>query len=390
MISVRAARALLRGINPGSLEIREPGRSETFGSGVPHASLEVRDERFWAALLGGSKKLGLAYADGWWDSDDLTTVLRIGALNLGRLEWARRIATTTSRPFGLMADGGASRDRANIASHYDTGNDFFSLFLDETLTYSSGLFEPSAIDLKAAQLAKIDRLCAKLNLGPGDQVLEIGTGWGSFALRAAKTHGCHVTTTTISAEQYAYTKAAVSEVGLDQNVTVIDEHWRDLSGRYDKLISVEMIEAFDWRDLGTYFEKCSSLLRPSGLMALQAITITDQRYDRAKRTNDFIRAQIFPGGCLPSVAAILAATTSETDLSLVDLRDIGPHYATTLRHWRENFASAADEATQLGFGKRDQRMWNFYFAYCEAAFLERQISDVQMLFAKPDWRAGDR
>jgi len=286
-----------------------------------------------------------------------------------------------------MARGGASRDRANIASHYDTGNDFFALFLDETLTYSSALFEPSAIDLKAAQLAKIDRLCAKLELGPGDQLLEIGTGWGSCALRAAKTRGCHVTTTTISAEQYAYTKAAVAEVGLDQNVTVIDEHWRDLDGQFDKLISVEMIEAVDWRDLGAFFEKCSNLLRPHGLMALQAITIADQRYHRAKRTNDFIRDQIFPGGCLPSVAAILAATTDRTDLNLIDVRDIGPHYATTLRLWHDNLVANADRAIDLGFDERAQRLWRFYFAYCEAAFLERQISDLQMLFAKPDWRA---
>jgi cyclopropane-fatty-acyl-phospholipid synthase len=387
MISVRAARAVLGSISRGTLEIHQAGRSESFGSGAPHASLEVRDERFWAALLGGSKKLGLAYADGWWDTDDLTTVLRIGARNLGRLEWARRMATAASRPFGLIARGNASQDRANIAAHYDSGNDFFALFLDETLTYSCALFEPSDIDLKSAQLAKIDRLCAKLELGPGDQVLEIGTGWGSLALRAAKTYGCHVTTTTISAEQYAYTTAAVAEVGLDQNVTVINEHWRDLDGCYDKLVSVEMIEAVDWRDLGTFFEKCSSLLRPQGLMAIQAITITDQRYHRAKRTDDFIRAQIFPGGCLPSIAANLSGTTSQTDLSLVDLRDIGPHYATTLRRWRDNLVEAADRATNLGFDARVQRLWHFYFAYCEAAFVERRISDVQMLFAMPDWRA---
>lgn len=389
MISARVARALLRRIGRGTLEIRQGGNVETFGSGMPRASLDVRDNRFWGAFLGGSKKLGLAYADGWWDAADLTTVLRIGALNIHRFEWARVAATTAGRPINAMTRRDTLRDRENIASHYDTGNDFFSLFLDESLTYSSALFESPDVDLEAAQVAKIDRLCAKLELGPGDQILEIGTGWGSFALHAAKTYGCHVTTTTISAEQHAHATRAVDRVGLGQNVTVLGEHWRDLDGRYDKVVSVEMIEAVDWRDLAAFFERCSGLLRPDGLMALQAIVITDQRYNRAKRTNDFIRAQIFPGGCLPSVASILSATSSQTDLGLVDLHDIGPHYATTLQHWRKNLSAASDRAAGLGFDERFLRMWDFYFAYCEAAFLERQISDVQMLFAKPDWRARD-
>jgi cyclopropane-fatty-acyl-phospholipid synthase len=262
--------------------------------------------------------------------------------------------------------------------------------LDPTLSYSCAVFEQPQMTLEQAQLAKLDRVCDKLDLGPGDRVIEIGTGWGGFAVHAASTRGCHVTTTTISRDQYEYAVKRVRDAGLADRVTVLMQDYRDLAGRYDKLVSIEMIEAVGWRQFGAFFAKCSDLLEPDGAMLLQAITIDDRAYEVEKASKTFINTRIFPGGCLPSLAVIARNVTRRTDLQQVDLEDITAHYVPTLHHWRENFAASTGELVPLGYDERFHRLWALYLAYCEAGFAERRICDVQLLLAKPKWRpAGE-
>ena len=257
--------------------------------------------------------------------------------------------------------------------------------LDTTMTYSCGLFEQPDMSLAQAQTAKLDRICRKLALSPADHVLEIGSGWGSFALHAASSYGCRVTTTTISAAQYEYAAKRVATAGLADRVTVLDADYRDLTGTYDKLVSIEMIEAVNWRDHATFFAQCARLLRPDGLAAIQAIVIANESFERAKRHDDFIRRYIFPGGCLPSVTSI-AAASSGAGLRMLDLEDIGLHYAETLRRWRLNIRREEMAVATLGLDPDFRRLWDLYLAYCEAAFLERHITDVQVVMAMPEWR----
>jgi len=273
--------------------------------------------------------------------------------------------------------------RKNIAAHYDLGNELFELFLDDTMMYSCGIFEHPQATLQQASIEKLERVCRKLELRPADHLLEIGSGWGGLALHAARHYGCRVTTTTISREQYDRARTRVEQAGLGDRVTVLCQDYRELSGQYDKLVSIEMIEAVGHAYFDTYFEKCSSLLKPDGMMLLQSITIAEQRYAAARRSVDFIQRYIFPGGCLPSVAVISNAVTRKTDMRMLHLEDIGPHYATTLNRWRENFFARLPEVRQQGFSETFIRMWEFYLCYSEGAFLERAISDVQILFAKP-------
>ncbi|HNO60900.1 MAG TPA: cyclopropane-fatty-acyl-phospholipid synthase family protein, partial [Plasticicumulans sp.] len=276
--------------------------------------------------------------------------------------------------------------RANIAAHYDLGNAFYQTFLDETLMYSCALFEHPGMSLAEASQAKNERICRKLGLRAGDHVLEIGTGWGGFALHAAGRHGCRVTTTTISREQYELARERVAAAGLGNRVTVLFEDYRELAGRYDKLVSIEMIEAVGHRWFDTYFRTCSRLLAPDGQMLLQAITIRDQEYARTKRSVDFIQRHVFPGGCLPSVQALADTVARVTDLRALHLEDIGPHYATTLRHWRERFLANLDRVRALGFDDTFLRLWEYYLAYCEGGFAERYLGTVQLLLAKPECR----
>jgi cyclopropane-fatty-acyl-phospholipid synthase len=257
--------------------------------------------------------------------------------------------------------------------------------LDETMTYSCALFDSPGTSLRDAQLAKIDRLCAKLALHSGDRLIEIGSGWGSFALRAAERYGAQVTTTTVSEAQRAYVDKRVADAGLGERVTVLSEDWRDLRGRFDKLVSVEMIEAVDWRHHDAYLAACARLLEDDGLAALQAIVIDDRSFARAKRHEDFISRMIFPGGCLPSVSSLGDCLARATDLRIVDLEDIGPHYVETLRRWAANLVSRQDALGRLA-GAEFRRLWDLYLAYCEAAFTERHVSDVQLVLAKPAWR----
>jgi cyclopropane-fatty-acyl-phospholipid synthase len=364
----------------------------TFGSGLPEATMVVHDPSVYPDILfGGSVGFGRSYVDGRWDCDDITSLVRILSVGLrpvttvqdrvgqwwgSATDWARRL-----RPPGPQAD------RDNIQAHYDLSNEFFELMLDETLMYSSAIFERPDMDLAEAQRAKLDRLCTKLDLGPGDHVLEIGTGWGGFAVHAASNYGCRVTTTTISDAQFRYAAKRVADEGLSDRVTVLDLDYRDLTGTYDKLISIEMIEAVDWRHHDTFFRTCAARLRPDGLMALQAITVDDRSYERAKNNKDFIREMIFPGGCLPSVEAITRALRRSTPLTVVDLEDIGRHYVETLLRWHGNVGRHRREMTDLGLDTRFQRLWDLYLCYCAGAFAERHISDVQMVMAMPDWVA---
>jgi cyclopropane-fatty-acyl-phospholipid synthase len=278
------------------------------------------------------------------------------------------------------------RAKRSIAAHYDLGNALFELMLDPTMMYSCAVFERPGMTLEEASLAKLERVCERLRLGPDDHVVEIGTGWGGFAVHAAATHGCRVTTTTISREQYEWARASVRRAGLDDRVTVLLEDYRDLEGSYDKLVSLEMIEAVGWRGFGTFFEKCSSLLAPDGLMLLQAITIDDRAYEVEKAGASFIKTYVFPDGCLPSLEVIGRCVARRTDMQAVGLEDLTPHYAETLRRWRANFLANARRLEDLGYDERFRRLWTLYLSYCEAGFAERRIGDVLMLLAKPRHR----
>ena len=382
--------ALARRSRGGRLIVRDDQGTVELGRGALLAHVEVHDPRAYTALLQrGSLGLGLSYLEGWWDCDDLVTLVRILVRARGRLG---RFQDETGRLFSLVADPlrrqrrrPPTQDRRFVQAHYDIGNEFFSLMLDPTMSYSCAVFENVDDTLESASLAKLDRICRKLSLSANDHVLEIGAGWGGFAVFAASRFGCRVTTTTISAEQYDYATRLVAERGLADRVTVLNQDYRDLRGTYDKLVSIEMIEAVDWRQVPGFFRACARLLAPDGLMALQAITIEDASYDRAKTTTDFIKAFVFPGGSLPSMTSLTRAS-ARAHLSVVDVEDIGRHYAETLRRWRENFDRHRDEVRALGYDERFERLWSLYLTYCEAAFLERHVSDVQMILARDEWR----
>jgi cyclopropane-fatty-acyl-phospholipid synthase len=276
--------------------------------------------------------------------------------------------------------------RRNIAAHYDLGNDFFSLWLDESMMYSSAIFERPDMSLHEAQQARLEHICQKLQLRPDDHVVEIGTGWGGFAMHAARNYGCRVTTTTISAEQYELAWQRVVDAGLHDRITLLLDDFRDLEGKYDKLVSIEMIEAIGHDLFVPYFRKCSELLKPDGAMLIQAITIADQQYEEYRKSVDFIQRYIFPGGHLPSLGVMTDAAARHTDMRLLGLEDIGLHYATTLNRWRENFIAQLDQVRRMGYPEPFIRMWEYYLCYCEGAFLERAISDVQVVFTKPHSR----
>ena len=400
----RVARALvarlLGSLHDGALAITERGERQVFGEpvdGLPIPEITVRSPSAWTAVAtGGSGGLGRGFFSGWWgvdDLDDLVLAVRVIIRNLDSTELPQRVAHRLLAPVlwvrvrFLERLGRRAADRRNISAHYDLGNEFFSLFLDETMTYSCALFDSADTSLHEAQVAKLDRLCRKLQLGASDHVLEIGTGWGGFAIHAAREYGCRVTTTTLSLRQFELATEKVARAGLADQVTVLYRDYRDLVGSYDKLVSIEMIEAVDWRQYPRFFAKCAQLLKPDGLMALQAIVIADRYFDRAKQSRDFVKRYIFPGGCLPSAAAILGTTARTSDLELMALDDIGPHYAETLRRWRAGLEAHASELAALGLDETFRLLFDFYLCYCEAAFVERRISDVQCLFARRSWRA---
>lgn len=352
------------------------------------ASIEVLDVSFYADIaFGGSIGAGEAYMQGSWRCEDLVSLIRILVRNRHVLDDMEKGSARLTRPlqkvfhwFNRNTREGARR---NISAHYDLGNDFFSIWLDESMMYSSAMFERHDQSLADAQQHRLDVVCEKLELGAGDHVIEIGTGWGAFAIHAAKKYGCRVTTTTISKQQYELAWQRVVAAGLENRIELLLEDYRDLEGRYDKLVSIEMIEAIGSDQYETYFSQCSQLLKPGGRMLIQAITIADQQYTYAQRNVDFIQRYIFPGSCLPSLSVMTSTIAKTGDMLVTGVEDIGRHYALTLNHWRRNFFSHIDEIIELGYPDEFVRMWEFYLCYCEGGFLERVISDVHLVAEKP-------
>jgi cyclopropane-fatty-acyl-phospholipid synthase len=377
---------------PGSLLIGERGHEGSERS--LSVELHVHSPRFYREFLRGSLGLGEAYAAGLWDCDDLVALTRLGALNMTGLDRLRRIFSPVLAPLqravALLARNTPVRARRRIAAHYDLGNELFSQFLDRTMMYSCAVFDEPGATLEQASLAKLERICQKLKLIPDDHVLEIGTGWGGFALYAAERYGCRVTTTTISAEQHAFASERVRTAGLQDRVTVLFEDYRDRAldshGPYDKLVSIEMIEAVGWQYFPTFFRRCSELVADHGAMLLQAIVIEDRAYEVEKASRSFANTHIFPGGCLPSLQVIARNVARVTDFREAGLEDITAHYALTLQRWRERFLAAAERVSELGYDERFRRMWELYLSYSEGGFRERRIQDVQLLLAKPQFR----
>jgi len=383
----------LQGLCHGLLQVNDSTGTHTFGNRNDEltVSINVPNSRFYGAIaFGGAVGAAEAYIQGYWNCSDLTNAIRLLVRNREVLDAMDSGAARVSAPLRKLVhyfnrntkDG----SRKNIAAHYDLGNEFFSLWLDDTMMYSSAIFEHPEMTLKEASEAKLNRICRKLELSPDDHVLEIGTGWGGFAMYAAQNFGCQITTTTISREQFEFAKSRIMEAGLDDRVELLLTDYRELEGRYDKIVSIEMIEAVGHEYMATYFEKCASLLKDDGMMCLQTITIADQRYAAALKSVDFIQRYIFPGGFLPSVTAMLDSLTRSTDMRLIHLEDIGPHYAETLKRWREAFSQNLDRVWSLGFREEFVRMWHYYYCYCEGAFRERAIGDVQAVFVKPGAR----
>lgn len=394
----RLARKLVLGmlgnLKTGMLTIWENGRSCRFGSDIEIvADMTVHHPSFYrAVLLRGSLGAAESFMAGHWSSSRLVDLLRLMVRNREMTEsmetswasmsyWAR----------GLLSLGHAVlRSRRHIAAHYDLGNDFFCQFLDPTLTYSAGIFpDLENSSMEEASVHKIDRLCRKLQLKPGDHLLEVGSGWGALALHAAREYDCRVTTTTISSEQYHLVRDRVSAAALEDRIQVLFKDYRQLEGEYDKIVSVEMIEAIGHSHLPDYFRRLSRLLRPNGLLAIQAITIDDRLYDQARRRMDFIKQYIFPGSCIPSLGHMIQTAASQTDMRLVHVEDITVHYERTMQHWRAKFMKNLSAVEAMGFDEAFINMWLFYLAYCEAGFAERNIGDVQMLFAKPRARTDN-
>jgi cyclopropane-fatty-acyl-phospholipid synthase len=370
---------------------------DRFGREPLSATIHVHHPGLYRKVLtSGSVGLGESYADGWWDTDDLPTLLRVLDRNVRRIDPLRRIARRltgpVTDPLRRLRRQDRRRDKNDIRAHYDLSNDFFERLLDDSMMYSSAIFPTADSTLFEGSIHKLDRLCQRIDLRPGDHVLEIGTGWGGFAVHAARNYGCRVTTTTISDRQFDHACERVRAAGLEDRITVLDRDYRDLEGTFDAIVSIEMIEAVDWREYDTFFATCATRLEPHGRMALQAITIPGQRFEQAKTRKDFIRQVIFPGGVLPSVEALLASSGRVSDLSLVELEEFGRHYAETLRRWRHNLDACRSELPALGLDERFGRLWDFYLAYCEAGFDERDITVVQLVLAGPGWsgRASSR
>ncbi len=382
-------------ITSGEIVLRENHNEYYFGritSDFPvRVHIEIHHPSVYTDVaFGGSAGSGEAYMKGSWSCSDLVGLVRIFLRNRHALDsmdyGVTRLKAPLHKLIHLLNRNTRAGSRKNISAHYDIGNDLFSLFLDDTMMYSSAYYEDADMTLGEAAVAKLELVCSKLDLQPHDHLLEIGTGWGGLAMHAARNYGCRVTTTTISEEQFRLATQAIRDAGLEDRVTVLMQDYRDLEGQYDKLVSIEMIEAIGHQYMNTYFSKCCSLLKPDGMMLIQAITISDQLYSNALRDVDFIKKYIFPGGFLPSVEAMSRAVARCTDMKLFHLQDIGPHYARTLKDWRERFFSRVDDIRKLGYSDEFIRMWEYYFCYCEGGFTERDIGTVQMLLTRPQNR----
>jgi cyclopropane-fatty-acyl-phospholipid synthase len=395
---VMAKKALLKvlaNMGQGRLVLEDSGQVYEFGESAENAELIGHifihhPSTYRDIVFGGSIGAAEAYMLGSWSSSNLLDVIRLMTINLemlNKMDNSRPVLSRiTSKAMHWLNANTQSGSRKNISAHYDLGNDFFSLFLDPTMMYSSAIFPSENATLEQASLHKLDSICKKLRLNEDDHLVEVGTGWGGLAIYAAKKYGCRVTTTTISQEQYDYACAAVKREGLEDKITLLLNDYRDLEGKFDKLVSIEMIEAVGHEFYDNYFAKCSSLLKDDGLMLIQAITIADQRYQEAKKTVDFIQRYIFPGGCLPSNEIIAQCVSKNTDMMIVGLHDIGLDYARTLAEWRIRFHANIEQVKKMGFDDVFQRMWEFYLCYCEGGFSERAISTAQIVFAKPGAR----
>jgi len=384
----------LSGLHVGCLDIVCPEATYSFGElGQPepkdslHAIVAVHDDRFFQrALFAGDIGVGEAYMEGEWSTPDLVAVVRLAVRNLNQLENGNRLFTALRRFLDFLQHrrhrNTHSGSRRNIAYHYDLGNDFYRLFLDRTLAYSCAYYEKADDTLEQAQIHKFDRVCRKLQLGPQDHVLEIGTGWGGFAVYAAETYGCRVTTTTISQQQHDYARELFSRSSAGERIQLLFEDYRNLRGEFDKIVSIEMFEAVGYEHYDDYFAACNRLLKPDGSMLLQTITILEAKFQQYRKQSDWIKKHIFPGAELASVIEIQRSLARTTRMQLSHLEDIGKHYALTLHEWRRRFLEYLSDVRQLGFDDRFVRMWDYYLAYCEGGFRERYISDVQLVLSK--------
>lgn len=387
--------AQLEPLQNGCLRVRDARGEVILGNPATADGLTVNvsisDPAFYRKVAAqGSVGAGQSYIDGDWESDDLVGLVRLLVRNRHLLDGMERgparLGGALLNLWNQLRRNTRAGSRRNIAAHYDLGNDFFSLFLSPDLMYSSALFAAEDETLEVASARKLDRICQQLRLQPGDRVVEIGTGWGGFAVHAATHYGCHVTTTTISSEQYALARQRVKAAGLQDRVTVLMRDYRDLDGEYDKLVSIEMIEAIGAQYLEVYFATLQRLLKPTGLALLQAITIEDHRYEQALGSVDYIKRFVFPGSFIPSLSAIAQAKTAASDLQMIQQFDFGQSYALTLRAWRRRFMGQRLLVRAQGFDERFIRLWEFYLAYCEGGFLERSIGVSHLLLARPDYR----
>ncbi len=386
----QAVLARLRRLRHGWLQVRRADSLLDFGDrrSPLRAVIDVHDDAVWGMVAcNGSIGAGEAYIQGYWSSPDLALVTRLFVANLDVLDAMEGGLALFAKPalrlLHWLNRNSRRGSQRNIRAHYDLGNDLFERLLDPTLMYSSAVFQSPTQSLEQAQLNKLEVICRKLDLQPQDHLLEIGTGWGSLALYAAAHYGCRVTTTTLSEQQYACAQYRIRECGLEDRVTLLMQDYRELRGSYDKLVSIEMIEAVGHRYLPDYFRCCAALLKDDGLMLLQSITIRDQRYEQARRSVDFIQRYIFPGGALPSITTLLQTATQHTGLNLIHLEDFAGDYALTLRHWRDNLRQARTELLELGYDESFQRLWEFYLCYCQGGFEERAIGVAHLLWAGP-------
>jgi cyclopropane-fatty-acyl-phospholipid synthase len=390
-----AVLARLELVEQGELVVRDPWEERRFGRRTDlcdfTATVTVHDGDLYPAMaLGGAVGAGEAYMRGGWNADDLTRVVRIFAANPILMANSRRgvarLRGLTLKLFHRLHENSKRGSRRNIAAHYDLGNKLFELFLDPEMMYSSAVFERPDMGLDEAAVAKLDRVCRKLALTADDHLLEIGSGWGGMAIHAARHYGCRVTTTTVSREQHDYARRRVAQAGLDHLITVLDQDYRDLTGSYDKLVSIEMIEAVGHSHHAEYFRRCTDLLKPDGMMLLQTITIAEQDHDQARDNVDFIKRYIFPGGSLPSISGIAGMIKQHSDMQLFHVEDFGPHYARTLALWRQRFMDQLPRVRSLGYSDSFIRKWDFYLSYCEGGFEERCLGVAQILLTKPQAR----
>lgn len=385
----------IRNITQGQVTINDPVESLTVGSIDEKNSLQVTIDinnlRFYR-LLATKGALGAAeaYILGYWNTHSLVSLIRIMAINTETLETFEKGTATLQKPmaalFSFLTRNTLNGSKENIRAHYDLSNDMFKLFLDSSMMYSANFFKSEEYSLEQATEARLERICRKMKLQQNEHILEIGTGWGGFAIYAAKHYGCTVTTTTISDEQYQYAFKQIHKSKLQGKIKLLKKDYRELDGTFDKLVSIEMIEAVGDEFLPEYLKKCSSLVKSDGIIFLQAITINDQIYDRALKEIDFIKKYIFPGSFIPSLHAILTAAKNNTKMRLYHLEDLTPHYAKTLLAWRERFLSHREKLNGMGFDEKFIRMWDYYFCYCAGGFLERSIGSVHLIFANRQYR----